>query len=236
MLNTTLILKVRQALNKLSSNDYSNIDSWMILNAFNTVQPLWTRRNLRGTNQKQEGDEQSTSRIDDFEMLLTPTPKLAMNNRQTFFETVLPIPSDYLRYKRISATATNDCCEEPRPLVVYIGEEGNVDILLRDVSKKPSFQYAETFATFIDRKIRIYTNGEFDVDDVYLTYYRQPRRVQMTGVRDTYTGLIPTVDVTCEFNEDTIEVLIKEMAAELAGDIESQLQYQLNSTQAQQDN
>lgn len=196
----------------------------MIVNAFNTAQTLWTRRNLRGVNASKEGDEQSTSRIDDFEVLIVNTPKLAMNDRQTFYETATTLPADYMRFKRISATATNECCDDPRPLVIYVAAEGNVDLLLRDANKKPSFEYAETFATFAGNKFKIYTNGEFDVDDVFLYYYRQPRRIEIAGVRDPYTGLIPTVDVTCEFKEDTVELLIYEMADIIAGDIESMLQ------------
>jgi hypothetical protein len=224
MKNQALIVKVKLRLNKLDSNDYTNVESWMILEAFNSAQALWTRRNLHGMNQKQEGDEQSTSRIDDFQMLLVTTPKLLMNNRQEFFETAAILPKDYLRFKRISANAVNECCPEPRRLVIYIGEEANPDILLRDVNKQPSFEWAETFATFGNNKFKIYTDEKFDVQDVLLTYYRQPRRVQSAGVKDVYTGLTPTVNVECEFNEDLIEVLVYEMAGILAADIESMVQ------------
>ena len=62
MLNSTILLKVKQRLNKLASNDYDNIQDWQIVEAFNKGQVDWCRRNLHGTNLKQEGDEQSTAR------------------------------------------------------------------------------------------------------------------------------------------------------------------------------
>lgn len=236
MRNEALIIKLRQHLNKLSSNDYTNVEPWMIMDAFNSSQVLWTRRNLHGENLKKEGDEQSTSRIDDFQMLLVTTPSLLMNDRQIFFETVQPLPADYLRFKRISANAVNECCPDPRRLVIYIGEEANPDILLRDINKQPSFEYAETFATFGNNKFKIYTDEKFVVQDVNLTYYRQPKRVQMAGVKDTYTGVVPTVNVECEFNEDLIELLIFEMVDMMAADIDSTLQIQRGSSEVEKNN
>lgn len=236
MNNNALQVKVRQHLNKLSSNDYDNIEAWMIADAFNSSQILWTRRNLHGENLKKEGDEQSTSRIDDFQMLLITTSNLLMNNRQVFFETAAVLPSDYLRFKRISANASNECCPDPRRLVIYIGEEANPDILLRDINKRPSFEYAETFATFGNNKFKIYTDEKFIVQDVNLTYYRQPRRIQIAGVKDTYTGLTPTVNVECEFNEDLIELLVFEMADMLAADIESMIQVQRGGGEVEKNN
>lgn len=236
MNNQTILLEVRQRLNKLSSNDFDNIESWMILGAFNRSQALWSRRNLHGENQKQEGDEQSTSRIDDMQVLITSTSKLLMNDRQTFYETATKIPDNYLRFKRISCNATSSCCKDPRPMVVYLGDNSNVDITLRDKNKKPSFDYAETFATFSGGNFKIYTNGEFVVQDVVLTYYRQPTRIQITGVKDMYTGLTPTADVLCDFNDDLIELLIDEMAKTLATDIESMVQRQSAQQAAESNN
>lgn len=236
MNNQALQIKVRQHLNKLSSNDFDNIESWMIADAFNSAQTLWTRRNLHGTNQKKEGDEESTSRIDDFQMLLVTTSNLLMNDRQEFFESAADLPKDYLRFKRISAKAVNECCEDPRRLVIYIGEEANPDVLLRDNTKNPSFEWAETFATFGSNRFKIYTDKKFDVEDVTLTYYRQPRRIQITGVKDTYTGLVPTVDVTCEFNDDLVELLVFEMTDMLANDIESMLQVARSGGEVEKDN
>ena len=68
--NATIKLKIKQRLNKLASNDYDNIECWQIVEAFNKGQVDWCRRNLHGLNIVKEGDEQSTSRIDDLQVLL----------------------------------------------------------------------------------------------------------------------------------------------------------------------
>jgi hypothetical protein len=224
MLNSAILIKVKQRLNKLSSNDYDNIESWAIIEAFNKGQVDWCRRNLHGVNTKQEGDEQSTRRIDDLQVLLS-TVLLNMNNRQTYYESV-NFPADYLQWKRISTKAKSDCCPNPKPMVVYLGEVANVDELLRDKNKKPSFEWAETFATISNNQIQVYTNQEFDVVQTTLYYYRQPRHIEIAGIVDPYTGIVAPVDVNSEFKDDLVELFIDEAVKIIAGDIESMTQYQ----------
>lgn len=224
MLNSTILLKVKQRLNKLDSLDYDNLQDWQIIEAFNKAQVDWSRRNLHGLNIVKEGDEQSVIRIDDFQSLIVTVP-LILSDNQTYYESVT-IPNDFMRSKRLSAKAKNDCCPKPRNLVIYLAEQANVDELLRDRNKRPSFDWGETFYTIKGNRIQIYTNGEFEVVDTLITYYRQPIRIEITGVKDPYTGLIPTTDTISEFKDDIVEVLIDECAKIIAGDIESTLQMQ----------
>ena len=70
MLNETLRIKLKQRLNKLSSNDFDNIENWQILEAFNKSQIEWVRRQLHGNNIYKEGDEMSKRRVDDLQILL----------------------------------------------------------------------------------------------------------------------------------------------------------------------
>lgn len=230
MLNSTILLKVKQRLNKLDSLDYDNIQDWQVVEAFNKGQVDWCRRNLHGSNIVKEGDEQSTRRIDDLQPLLGTIP-LTVTNRQTYYESD-PLPANYMQWKRISAKGANDCCD-PRRMIVYLAEAANLDELLRDNNKKPSFKWSETFAIMQSNRVQVFTNGEFAVVDATLTYYRQPIRIEIAGVKDPYTGLIPAVDVPCEFKDDLTELLIDECAKIIAGDIESinQLQRQTQATE-----
>lgn len=239
MLNSVILIKVKQRLNKLASNDYDNIQDWQIVEAFNKAQPDWTRRNLHGLNVVKEGDEQSTRRIDDFQNLISTTgsgsiPSLVLSNKQYYYEA--PIPADYLQWKRISSDATKDCCPKPKRMVVYLAEQGNLDELLRDKNKSPNYEWGETFATLKGNKIQIYTNGEFTPVNAQLTYYRQPIRIQIAGVVDPYTGLTPAVDTICEFKDDIVELLIDETVKILAGDIEAINQMQRNSQSVESNN
>jgi hypothetical protein len=233
MTNDTIQLKVKQRINKLASNDYDNIMPWQIIEAFNKAQVDWCRRNLQGTNMSKQGDESSKRRIDDLQILLKEE-KLAMVKKELYY--ISPtLPSDYFEFKRVSSKATTDCCD-PRIMTVYLTEEANIDLTLKDVNKKPSFPWGETVCTFAGNKLKIYTNGEFDITDAVLTYYKQPTKIQIKGISDPYTGQVSLVDVECEFKDDLTEVLIDECVKILAGDLEDMTANQIASNSVETNN
>lgn len=235
MNNNTLQLKIKQRLNKLASNDYDNIECWQLVEAFNKGMTDWCRRNLHGLNVVKEGDEQSKRRIDDLQILLIDST-VNLTNKQTYFETSQDLPVNYFEWKKVTVKATNDCCPDPKLMVVYQAEDANVPTLLRDKYKKPSFDWGETFCTLKNNKVQIYTNGEFTIDNATLTYYRQPVKIQILNCVDPYTGVASTVDVECEFKDDLVELFIDEAAKIIAGDIEAMNQYQRASQSVEGNN
>jgi len=235
MNNTTLQLKVKERINKLDSLDYDNVECWQIVESFNKAQIEWARRQIRGGNIFQDGDEGSVRRIDDLQKLLIDTP-LNIIVQDLFYESFLDIPSDFLEYKRIDVYATNECCEDPRQMIVYLAEEDNRAQLLRDVNKKPSFEWGETFSTLINNKIRIFTNNDFELKNARFTYYRKPVNIQIEGCNDPYTLSISPINVESEFKDDIVELLIDECVSILAGDIESTLQNQRATQSAERSN
>ena len=232
MLNSTITIKIKQRINKLDSQDFDNIECWQIVEAFNKAQVEWSRRQLHGINIVKEGDEQSTRRKDDLQVLLKTIP-LTLNEDDIFYASQLP--EEYLQWKRVDVFAQKDCCNKRR-MVVYFVEEANLNLLLRDDSKKPSFEWAETFATLIDNQVNIYTNGEFNIQSSNLIYYRQPRKIQIQGCVDPYTTLQSPVNIECEFKDDIIELLIDETVSILAGDIESTSQFGRGTEGAERNN
>ena len=233
MNNNLLQIKIKQRLNKLASFDYDNIECWMIQEAFNKAQIEWVRRQLHGNNLFKEGDEGSKRRVDDLQILLTQIQLLG-NNKKKFFESKV-LPDNYLQYKRVDAYAKSDCCPE-RGLTVYLAEEANADQLLRDMYRQPSFEWAETFCTIMGNKVKVYTDNKFNLSDCSLTYYRQPRRIEILGCVDPYTQAASNAEITCEFKDDIVELLIDEAASILAGDIESMNQFQRGSQMAERNN
>lgn len=228
MNNATLQIKFKERLNKIASNDYPNLECWVIAEAFTKGALQWCRRNLRAENAKQEGDEGSISRIDDLQLLITdPLMFTGFVDKGIYFQTdISQWPKDYLRYKRIILTATNECCDKPTIFTVYLGEEGNVDIYLSDPNIAPDFPWRHTFATVTGNKLNIYHNNKFSIDTCGLIYYREPIKIQIANCRDVYTNTIPTVDIECEFPDNMVELFIEEGAQILAGDMENQFQVQ----------
>lgn len=232
MQNSVIAIKIKQRLNKLDSNDYDNIECWQIVESFNKGQVEWSRRQLHGMNPLKEGDEASTRRKDDLQVLLN-TNQLIISDRQSYYSGQLP--ADYLEWKRVDVFAKKECCDKRR-MVVYLAEEGNLNLLLRDKGKRPSFDWAETFATLIGNTVHVYTNNEFEITEADLIYYRQPVKIQIQGCVDPYTGLASAVDVPCEFKDDIIELIIDEAVSILAGDIESGSQFTRGEQQAERNN
>ena len=232
MQNSVLSIKIKQRLNKLDSQDYDNIECWQIVEAFNKAQVEWTRRQLHGINIVKEGDEESNRRKDDLQVLLNTQP-LPVSNQQVFYSGEIPV--NYLQWKRVDAYAKKECCDNRR-MTIYLAEEANVNLLLRDKGKQPNFEWAETFATLKDNQVNIYTNNDFAVESAQLTYYRQPRKIEIQGCVDPYTGVQSTTNVECEFKDDIIEVIIDEAVSILAGDIESGNQFSRGTETAERNN
>ena len=232
MLNSTITIKIKQRINKLDSNDYDNIECWQIVESFNKAQVEWSRRQLHGINLVKEGDEQSTRRKDDLQILLD-TFNLGLVNKEYYYTSVLPV--EYLQWKRVDVYTQKECCDKRR-MTVYLAEEGNLNQLLRDKSKQPNFEWAETFATLKGGNVNIYTNGEFAIQQADLIYYRQPIKIQINGCVDPYTSIQSTAEVQCEFKDDIIELIIDEAVSILAGDIESGNQFSRGSEGAERNN
>ena len=232
MLNSTIEIKIKQRLNKLDSQDYDNIECWQIVEAFNKAQVEWARRQLHGINITKEGDEGSTRRKDDLQILLN-NMDLSLTDKDIYYASKLPV--DYLQWKRLDVYAKQECCDKRR-MTVYFAEEENVNLLLRDKAKQPNFVWAETFATLIGGYVNIYSNNVFEIQSADIIYYRQPIKIQIQGCVDPYTSLESTQNIQCEFKDDVVELIIDEAVSILAGDIESGSQFSRGTETAERNN
>tara|TARA_R100000353_G_scaffold67468_1_gene52447 strand:- start:775 stop:1512 length:738 start_codon:yes stop_codon:yes gene_type:complete len=242
--NTTLQLKFRQRLNKIASNDYDNIECWQIVEAFNKAQIEWCRRQLHGNNLFKEGDEMSKRRIDDLQILLTNI-QLPTVEFENFIESqAINFPENFFEFKRVTVEAYTECCPayedkgvlRGRSMTVYLAEEANVDLYLRDPLKKPDFDWGETFVTMQGDRVRIYKTPEFSLTNPIMTYYRRPRLIEIAGCVDPYTLVQSTNDVQCEFKDDVAELIIDEAVAIVAGDIQDTNNYIRGSQSAEKNN
>lgn len=196
-------LKLDLRLNKSANNEYDAIWSDVKEEVANKALLEWVRRQIRGKNQTQEGDEETTARVDDLQVLLK-SEILKVTKKDRFFETE-KIPSDYLYYKRLTPTVKKGECDSIE-IKSYFSEEANVD---DNGSMSPSFEFEETFHTMIGNKFRVYFD-DFTVEKVKLTYYRRPKKLDFNKINDVI-----------EFKDDVCEMIIDEAAKIKASDIES---------------
>ena len=217
--NITIEAKINERVNKLDSNDYDNVHKWKIVEVFNKGMVDWCRRQLHGTNTHQTGDEQSKRRIDDLQVLLRSF-ELNPKKAELHFASTL-WPTDYFEFKRVSITGATECCEDNKGWVLYLVEEANIDVLLVDFNRKPNFAWRTSLVTLMGNVVKIWTNDEFEVPKATLTYYKQPRRIEIQGVSNPYNkGVVSTADVESEFKDDIVEVIIDEAVKILSGDVE----------------
>jgi hypothetical protein len=199
-------MKIDLRLNKGASADYDNLWPYVKQEAFNKAINEWVRRQYHGNNIKQEGDEETTIRVDDLQILLK-TDNLTIRDRGDFVQTNR-LPSDYLYYKRLTPYVSKGACLNVK-IKSHLKEEANVDDLLPSL---PSFEFEETFHTLIANRAHIYHNKQFTVDKAELTYYRKP----------TFYEFRPAnLSSTVEFKDDICELLVDEACKIIASDIES---------------
>lgn len=219
------IMKVSQVsakmdlrLNKGASGDYDNLWSYQKQEAFNKAVNAWVRRQKRGKNMTQEGDEESRDRVDDLQVLLK-SDFLTTKNKGIYNATE-KLPVDYLYFKRVTPFVSKSNCENVT-IKSHLREEANVD----DYLNLPSFEFEETFHTIINNKIHIYHNKDFTIGKVELTYYRKPK------VYD-----FKKLDTVLEFKDDICEMLVDEACKIMASDIESPNQKALADERVEKDN
>lgn len=204
-------------LNKGASGDYDNLWSYVKQEAFNKAVSEWVRRQIHGKNMTQEGDEESTMRVDDLQVLLkidTAAVKHIGNYSKAKF------PPDYLYYKRLTPIVSKGICGGVR-MKSHLREEANVD----DLVSVPSFKFEETFHTLIGNAAHVYHFGDFTVSSVELTYYRKPKVYDFKKLNDNV-----------EFKDDVVELIVDEACKIIASDLESFNQKTLAQERAENNN
>lgn len=93
--------------------------------------------------------------------------------------TSFSLPDDYLWFSNIKGSFYYNGCEVG-DFVMWEAKNENVHELLGDDNNRPSFDYRETFYTIGDGKVVVYEDG-FRTDEVRMTYYRNPVRVDLVG-------------------------------------------------------
>lgn len=224
-------IKIKQQLNKLDSGDYDNLHCWDIAEAVNKGQLIWCRKQLHGSNMFREGDEQSKRRVDDLQILLTTLNENVLYKKNKYTE--IEIPDNYFEFKRVTPIASKDNCEDIS-MKCYFIEEANVDFYLNNPLKRPSFEWRETFNTLANNRVRIYTNNDFELSNVILTYYRMPRKLIFKDCQD-YKGLY-YAEQTLEFKDDIVELIINEAVNILAANIEQYNAYKATDKQNTESN
>jgi hypothetical protein len=231
MNSTEIYYKITTGLNKLSSNDYQNIEKWVIQQEYHKAKLNLIREQINGVNIKREGQESSIFKITDLQILLK-TDILSGENKKVYFESQ-SIPTDFLYFSRLTPTILSSECDIPFTIQSISIEDTNVDEYLNDDLKAPSLKFEQCFHTFGSNKIKVYHNDEFSVKECILSYYRKPLLLQFQGAIQFNGSTGKQMDE--EFKDDVTELFVEKTISNIASNIESINRKQIADQSLQQD-
>lgn len=218
----SLLYKIDQKLNKLSSNEHQQIQLEDKVLSLNEAQIKLVKRKVSGITtssgmgldafRKRHEDLQNL--IEDYDhqpLILQETDK---NIHQWEADLSLLVPK-YLFYIDSYILADKGRCKDRR---IHVNEDlakhGDVLILLDNVHYKPSFEYQETFNTIASDRISIYTDGTFIPTKIYTSYLRYPRYIDKEGYINLQGQASTNVDCELEdyLEDELVDLTVQDLA------------------------
>ena len=218
----SLLYKIDQRLNKLSTNEHQQIALEDKILALNEAQIKLIKQKLDGVSTI------SGLGLDAFKKRYEDLQKFAMNYEVGKLPLTLINPkinqwSDYqeqlnpkfMFYLDSYITANKGRCENR---IIWINQElakhGDIPMLLKNDHYKPSFEYQETFNVISSDEISIFTDGTFTPTSINISYMRYPVYIDKTGyVRFDGT---PSVNQDCELEtyleDELLDLTVQNLA------------------------
>lgn len=217
----SLLYKIDQRLNKLSSNAHQQIPLEDKILALNEAQIKLIKQKLDGKNTYKAGMDGFKKRYEDLEKLVEnfEDHKLVLKETDTILNKwvtdITSITPSYMFYIDSYVIADKGRCKNR---VVYVDNDltkhADITMLLRSNNYKPSFEYQETFNIVATDEIAIFTDGTFTPKDLYLSYLRYPVYIDKTGY-DKFDGT-PSIDQDCELKsyleDELLELAVENLA------------------------
>jgi len=184
----SLLYKIDQRLNKLSSNAHQEIQLEDKILALNEAQLKLIKQKVSGKNTYGEGFDAFKKRYEDLENLVEsheehPLPlSLKDTKLNRWAANVSVVTPGYMLYVDSYITADKGECKDR---VIYVNHDltkhADVTLLLNNSNYRPSFEYQETFSTLTTDEVSIFTDGTFTPKTLFLSYIRYPKYIDREG-------------------------------------------------------
>ena len=200
----SLLYKIDQKLNKLSTNEHQQINLEDKILALNEAQIKLIKQKVDGTNtvnglgldafKKRYEDLQSlTVAYNDGELPLT----LKNAELNQWAANIHDLDPKYMFYVDSYVLADKGRCTDRKIWINRdLAKHGDLQYCLNNTHYRPSFEYQETFNFLSSDEISIFTDGTFTPTKIYISYMRYPVYINKAG----YVMLdgLPSVDQDCE--------------------------------------
>jgi hypothetical protein len=185
----SLLYKIDQRLNKLSTNAHQQIPLEDKILALNEAQIKLIKTKVDGISiMSGMGFDAFKKRYEDLQRLVMPynhqpltlTVKNAQLNQWS--ATLSQLTPEYMFYVDSYLIADKGKCKNRKIWINKdLAKHGDVSLLLNSDHYKPSFEYQETFNLLSSDEISIFTDGTFSPKKLYLSYMRYPVYIDKAG-------------------------------------------------------
>lgn len=183
----TLLYKIDQRLNKLSTNGHQQIPLEDKILALNEAQIKLIKQKITGTvTNTQLGLDSFKKRYEELQNLIIGFKKQELKetdkliNQWSFALNILkPV---YLFYVDSYIMANKGRCKDKKIWINKdLSKHGDISLLLKNDNYKPSFEYEETFNMINNNQFHIYTDGTFEIKELQFMYLKKPAYINKEG-------------------------------------------------------
>lgn len=218
----SLLYKIDQKLNKLSTNEHQQIQLEDKILALNEAQIKLIKQKVDGfSTVSGQGMDAFKKRYEDLQSLvvnyidgeLSLTLKNAQLNQ--YSANVHDLDPKYMFYVDSYVLATKGRCIDRKIWINKdLAKHGDLSLLLNNSHYRPSFEYQETFNFISSDEISIFTDGTFTPSKIYISYMRYPVYIDKVGYID-FDGN-PSVDSNCELElyleDELVDLTVQNLA------------------------
>jgi len=200
----SLLYKIDQKLNKLSSNDHQAIQLEDKILTLNEAQIKLIKQKVDGfSTPTRMGMDAFKKRYEDLQNLVVNYDHQPLDlaekdkNINQYYASLSSLSPTYMFYVDSYLLATKGKCKDRK---IWINRDllkhGDLQFALNNDHYKPSFEYQETFNSLSSEEIYVYTDGTFTPSKIYISYLRYPNYIDKAG----YVKLdgSDSVDQNCE--------------------------------------
>ena len=218
----SLLYKIDQKLNKLSTNEHQQIALEDKILALNEAQIKLIKQKVDGFSTTSGlGLDAFKKRYEDLQSLVVSyndgVLPLTLENAQLnqWKASIHDLDPQYMFYIDSYFLADKGRCED-RTIWINrdLAKHGDLSLLLNNVHFRPSFEYQESFNSLSTDEISIFTDGTFTPTNIYISYMRYPDYINKAG----YIMLDgdPSFDQDCELElyleDELLDLTVQNLA------------------------
>jgi hypothetical protein len=218
----SLLYKIDQRLNKLSTNEHQQIQLEDKILALNEAQIKLIKQKVDGMSiANGMGMDAFKKRYEDLQSLVMPYNNqplsLSIDNPELnqWKANIHLLEPKYMFYIDSYVLADKGRCKDRKIWINRdLAKHGDLQFILNNKHYKPSFEYQETFNFLASDEISIFTDGTFTPKTICISYMRYPDYIDKEGYIK-FDGT-PSTDVNCELEtyleDELLDLTVQNLA------------------------